>query len=95
MLEAGVITEVVPNDKLVDVAYAWARRLGNGPTLAHAAHKKIVSAWSNSGIAAADNAIPQLAEQLWKTQDARRGIASAQDALRRGVERPILEFDGR
>ena len=95
MLQAGVITEVVPNDLLVDKAYEWARRLGKGPTLAHAAHKKMMSAWSNGGLIAADDVIPGLAEQLWKTADARRGIASAQDAIRRGVERPVLEFDGR
>jgi enoyl-CoA hydratase/carnithine racemase len=95
MLEAGVITEVVPNDLLVERAYEWARRLGKGPTLAHAAHKKMMAAWSNSGLAAADEVIPELAEQLWKTKDAHRGIASAQDAIRRGVERPVLEFDGR
>ena len=95
MLEAGVITEVVPNNELVAKAYDWARRLGKGPTLSHAAHKKMMSAWSNDGLAAADDVIPELAEQLWRTEDARRGIASAQDALRRGVERPVLEFDGR
>ncbi|MEI9991612.1 MAG: enoyl-CoA hydratase/isomerase family protein [Rhizomicrobium sp.] len=95
MLEAGVITEVVADDRLVAAAYEWARRLGKGPTLAHAAHKKIMSAWSNGGVAAADAVIPALAEQLWKTADARRGIASAQDAIRRGVERPVLDFDGR
>ncbi|MEJ1968650.1 MAG: enoyl-CoA hydratase/isomerase family protein [Rhizomicrobium sp.] len=95
MLEAGVITEVVPNDRLADVAYAWAKRLGKGPTLAHAAHKKMIYAWSNGGVIAADAVIPELAEQLWRTEDARRGIASAQDAIRRDVERPVLEFDGR
>jgi enoyl-CoA hydratase/carnithine racemase len=95
MLEAGVITEVVANDQLVAKAYDWARRLGKGATLAHAAHKKMMSAWSNGGLAAADDLIPALAERLWKTEDAHRGIASAQDALRRGAERPILEFDGR
>ncbi len=58
MLEAGVITEVVPDDRLVAVAYEWARRLGKGPTLAHAAHKKMLSAWSNGGVAAADTVIP-------------------------------------
>ncbi|MEJ0028825.1 MAG: enoyl-CoA hydratase/isomerase family protein [Rhizomicrobium sp.] len=95
MLEAGVITEVVPDNQLVAAAYEWARRLGKGPTLAHAAHKKIMNAWSNGGVAAADALIPALAEQLWRTEDASRGIASAQDALRRGVERPVLDFDGR
>lgn len=95
MLNAGVITEVVPNDLLAVTAYAWAKRLGKGPTLSHAAHKKMMAAWSNEGLAASDAIIPELARQLWPTADARRGIASAQDAIRRGVERPTLEFDGR
>lgn len=95
MLEAGVITEVVPDEQLLAAAYGWAARLAKGPTLAHAAHKKMLNAWSNGGVAAADNLIPALAEQLWRTEDARRGIASAQDALRRGVERPVLDFEGR
>ena len=94
MLEAGVITEVVPDGRLLAVAYGWAERLAKGPTLAHAAHKAMLNAWSNGGVAAADGLIPEQAEQLWRTQDARRGIASAQDALRRGVERPVLDFDG-
>jgi hypothetical protein len=55
----------------------------------------MLNAWSNGGVAAADSLIPELAGRLWRTQDARRGIASAQDALRRGVERPVLDFDGR
>lgn len=95
MLDAGVITEVVPRDQLETTAYAWAKRLAKGPTLSHAAHKKMMAAWSNEGLAASDAVIPELAEALWRTEDARRGIASAQDAIRRGVERPILEFDGR
>lgn len=95
MLEAGVISEVVPDEQLLEAAYGWARRLAKGPTLAHAAHKQMLDAWSNGGAVAADNLIPGLAEQLWRTKDARRGIASAQDALRRGVERPVLDFEGR
>lgn len=95
MLQAGVITEVAPEDQLLATAYGWARRLAKGPTLAHAAHKKMLDAWSNGGVKAADTLIPDLAEQLWKTRDAQRGIASAQDALRRGVERPVLDFEGR
>jgi enoyl-CoA hydratase/carnithine racemase len=95
MLEAGVVTEVVPEDRLLEAAYAWARRLAKGPTLAHAAHKQMLDAWSNGGVTAADDLIPALAERLWRTEDARRGIASAQDALSRGAERPVLAFDGR
>ncbi len=95
MLAAGVVAEVVADDDLLPAATGWARRLARGPTLAHAAHKQLLNAWSNGGVTAADDLIPGLAEPLWRTEDARRGIASAQDAIRRGVERPMLEFDGR
>ncbi len=95
MLAAGVITEVVADDQLVAAAYGWAKRLAKGPTLAHAAHKTMLNAWSSGGVAAADALIPELAARLWRTEDAQRGIAAAQDALRRGVERPVLDFEGR
>jgi hypothetical protein len=67
----------------------------NGPTLAHAGHKRMLNAWANGGIEAADKLSPELAQQLIQTDDARRGIASAQDAMRRGIARPVLQFQGR
>lgn len=94
MLAAGVVTEVVPEADLTKTSSAWAQRLANGPTLAHAGHKEMLKAWANGGIEAADRIIPELAERLIQTDDARRGIASAQDALRRGVPRPVLQFQG-
>ena len=41
LVDAGVVTEVVPSDQLAARAQAWARRLADGPTLAHAAHKRL------------------------------------------------------
>jgi len=95
MLAAGVITQVAPEAELTKTSTAWAERLADGPTLAHAGHKQMLKAWANGGIEAADRLIPELAQQLMQTGDARRGIASAQDALRRGTARPVLQFQGR
>ena len=95
MLAAGVISEVVSDTDLMTASAAWTERLANGPTLAHAGHKQMLNAWANGGIEAADNLIPELTLRLMNTADARRGIASAQDALQRGVERPVLNFSGR
>jgi len=95
MRAAGVITEVVPEGELTKTSTAWAERLAKGPTLAHAGHKRMLNAWADGGIEAADKLIPELAQQLIQTDDARRGIASAQDALRRGIARPVLQFQGR
>ena len=95
MLQAGVITEVVADRDLDAAANAWVTRLAKGPTKAHAGHKQMLHAWSSGGVAAADRLIPEITERVMNTQDARRGIASAQDAFRRDGERPILEFEGK
>ncbi|HSW16703.1 MAG TPA: enoyl-CoA hydratase/isomerase family protein [Ramlibacter sp.] len=95
LLEAGVVTEVVPADELAARAQDWARRLADGPTLAHAAHKRLLREWASGGIAAADRAIPELAEQIFASADAQRGVASGLDALARGIQRPVLKFEGR
>lgn len=95
MLAAGVVTEVVAQADLNSASSAWIARLANGPTRAHVGHKQMLNAWASGGIAAADQLIPELTEQLMKTDDARRGIASAQEALRKGAARPTLDFKGR
>jgi enoyl-CoA hydratase/carnithine racemase len=95
MLAAGVITQVVPEAELAETTIGWAERLSNGPTLAHAGHKQMLNAWANGGIEAADKLIPELAVQLMQSEDARQAIASAQDALRRGIARPVFRFQGR
>ena len=55
----------------------------------------MLRAWSDGGIEAADKLLPALTTTLMQTEDARRGIASAIDALSRGVDRPDLDFHGR
>ncbi|MDM0118374.1 enoyl-CoA hydratase/isomerase family protein [Variovorax arabinosiphilus] len=95
LLDAGVLTEVVPSHDVMPRAREWAKRFATGPTLAHAAHKRLLQAWSNHGIAAADDCIPELTETIFGSADAKRGIASGLDALQRGVERPTLAFEGK
>lgn len=95
MLAAGVISQVVAEADLTATADAWIERLADGPTQAHVGHKQMLNAWADGGVEAADALIPELTLRLMKSEDARRGIASAQDALRRGVERPSLKFSGR
>lgn len=95
MLAAGVLTEVVATEDVMLRAQEWAARLSSGATLAHIAHKRLLQAWADEGIAAADNCIPELTETIFASADAKRGIASGLDALERGVERPTLTFEGR
>ena len=94
MLEAGVITEVVEPVELSGRAEAWAKRLAKGPTMAHAAHKRLLRAWSDGGLEAADRLIPRMTAALFATSDAKAGIQSAVDALSKGIERPSVPFTG-
>ncbi|MBT2302065.1 enoyl-CoA hydratase/isomerase family protein [Variovorax paradoxus] len=95
MLSAGVVTEVVAPSDVMSRAREWAARFATGPTLAHAAHKKLLKAWSSGGIAAADAIMPGMTVGIFSSSDAKKGIASGIDALQRGVERPVIPFDGK
>lgn len=94
-LAAGVIAEVVPDDELESATARWAQLLARGATRAHAAHKQLLQAWSDGGVEAADALIPELTTQLMRTEDAQRGVASAVDALNKGIARPDVAFTGR
>ena len=94
-LAAGIVAEVVPDDQLDAVTTQWAARLARGATRAHAAHKQLLSAWANGGVAAADDLIADLATNVLATEDAQFGIASMIKADQAGVARPDLEFTGR
>ncbi|BBU32006.1 enoyl-CoA hydratase (plasmid) [Burkholderia sp. THE68] len=53
----GLVNLVVPDDKLDDVSFSIAEELANGPTVAHAATKRLVSIALNEGVEAADHAM--------------------------------------
>jgi enoyl-CoA hydratase/carnithine racemase len=95
MLARGVVTEIVPDADVEASARDLAIRLANGPTRAHAAHKTLLRLWAQGGVQAADEAIIDISLPLYETQDVRNGLASAIDALNRGVKRPTLTFEGR
>ena len=94
-LAAGVITEVVADGDLNAVTDEWASRLARGATVAHRTHKALLRAWANGGVQAADDLIPELANTLLRTADARVGVASAVEADAAGTARPDIEFTGR
>ena len=93
--EIGLINEVVPQGELDATANQWIHRLANGPTLAHADHKKLLRAWSNGGIEAADALMPAMAGKALMTEDAQGSIAHAIEALKAGKPRPAYPFKGR
>ena len=91
----GVVNRVVPDAELLAQARAFAQKVAQGPTRAYAAHKALLRAWAVGGVAAADDAMFDIAMPLFETDDVQRGLRSAVDALKAGKPRPVLDFKGR
>jgi enoyl-CoA hydratase/carnithine racemase len=91
----GIVNRVIDDAALIDEATAFARKISTGPTRAHAAHKALLRAWAVGGVAAADEAMFDMAMPLFETEDVTRGLASAVDALKAGKPRPAMDFRGR
>jgi enoyl-CoA hydratase len=54
----------------------FARELAAGPTLAHGATKRLVRAYLDDGIAAADDATAEIAGPLFDTEDLKNAVRS-------------------
>jgi len=91
----GLVNYIVPNESLRKEALSFAKRIANGPTLAHAAHKALLRAWSVGGIAAGDDVMFGLTSHLLESKDFKRGKVNAAEALAAGKPRPVLDYDGR
>jgi len=72
----GVVNRVLPAEELLEKARRFAGRLAAGPTLAHAATKRVVRAQSNAGTRGADDRTAELTSHLFESQDSRRAVAS-------------------
>ena len=72
----NIINRVVPDEKLGDVSVTVAQELANGPTLAHASTKAIVSYTLAHGVPAADEVMGDLQADYWKSEDLKRGLES-------------------
>src|SRR3954464_10084922 len=72
----GVVTRVVPADDLLEAARRFAGRLAAGPTLAHAATKRVVQAQTDGGTRHADALTADLTSHLFESHDTRRAVAT-------------------
>ncbi|WP_338773532.1 enoyl-CoA hydratase/isomerase family protein [Nocardia vulneris] len=95
LAELGIVNHVVPDADLLDRAQAFAAEVATGPTLAHAAHKRLLRTWADGGIAAADSQVIETSIPLFDTADVAAGLKSAAAALAAGRPRPRLPFQGR
>jgi enoyl-CoA hydratase/carnithine racemase len=91
----GLVNRIVPDDAGRAEALAFAKKIAAGATKAHAAHKALLRAWSVGGIAAADDVMFDLTSHILESEDTRRGIVNAVEALVAGKPRPIIEFHNR
>jgi enoyl-CoA hydratase len=72
----GVVNRVLPDVGFDAAARAFAMRLAQGPTRAHAATKAIVRAQIAGGARAADAIVPEVAGALFGTDDLKGAVRS-------------------
>jgi enoyl-CoA hydratase/carnithine racemase len=72
----GVVNKVWPDAEFEDRSRELARTLATGPTVAHAATKRIVQAQKEGGARAADAIVPELSGKLFATEDLKNAVES-------------------
>lgn len=94
-LAVGLVNEVVPRAELRAAAQRWVTLLSTTATRAHADHKRLLRAWSDGGVAAADALMPKMAGVILHTEDVQKNLPAAIDAFENGRPRPTFEFNGK
>ncbi|MCW2700624.1 MAG: Enoyl-CoA hydratase/isomerase [Blastococcus sp.] len=72
----NVVNRVLPDEGFAAAARVYAHRVAAGPTLAHAATKRLVSTAVREGSRAADALVPEVSGALFGTADLRGAVAS-------------------
>ena len=72
----NVVNRVLPDEGFDEAARAFARRLADGPTVAHAATKRIVAEAVAGGSRAADAVVPEVSGPLFETEDLKGAVRS-------------------
>ncbi len=76
MLDWGVVNRVLPADDLLEKGMKFARDLAAGPTIAHGATKRLIRAYLDDGVAAADAAVADVAGPLFDSEDLKNAVQS-------------------
>jgi len=72
----NVVNRVLPDEGFAEAARAYARQVAVGPTVAHAATKRLVATAVRDGVRAADDAVPAVSGALFATTDLPAAVAS-------------------
>jgi enoyl-CoA hydratase/carnithine racemase len=86
----NIINWVVADEQLEQATMVLAQELAHGPSIAHAATKRLVCVAVNEGIAAADEAMAELQRPIIGSADFRTGVSSYRE---NGIG--MAEFEGR
>lgn len=73
MRDWGVVNRVVAAAELHEKARSFAGRLAAGPTLAHAASKRMIQLAVDEGVDAADAALPEAGAKVMASEDLQNG----------------------
>ncbi len=76
LAEWGVVNALFPPAGFAEAVHGYAMRLAAGPPRAHAATKRVVRAFVDGGVAAADALVPPVAAALVRTEDHRAAVAA-------------------
>jgi enoyl-CoA hydratase/carnithine racemase len=72
----NVVNRILATEGFDDAARAFTRDLAAGPTVAHAATKRLVRAALEGGAPAADAIVPEVAGSLFDTNDLKNAVRS-------------------
>src|SRR5256712_11488535 len=71
----NIVNRVIPDEAFESDARSFVERLARGPTVAYATGKKVVRAYLERGVRAADQVVDQVAPPLFESEDMRAGVA--------------------
>jgi len=72
----NVVNRVWPDDGFDAAAHEFARELAAGPTLAHAATKRVIRDYVEGGVELANDRVGSVAGELFETEDLQGAVRS-------------------
>jgi enoyl-CoA hydratase len=72
----NVVNRVLPDGELAEKTMRFAHRLANGPTLANAATKRVVRAYLDGGVRAADAEVCEIVSPLFESEDLKGAVGT-------------------
>ena len=70
----NVVNRVLPDDELLEKGMRFAHRLADGPTLAHAATKRIIRGFRRGGVDEADRVTADQFAELFESEDLQNAV---------------------